>query len=250
MRRHARSLAIALLALAATLPAAGAASAADTGYRLDVARRGDFVAQTNFVQCVGASMQMMLNITRPKDDRTARTQLRLQTLARSLSPSRPDGRIRNGASVVGWSAGLNELGAGPYLLVGTATIDEALQLAAIAIRDTGRPVGLLMWQGRHAWVMSGFKATADPRKSGDFRVTGVTVLDPLYPHGSARWGPSPKPGQLLTVAQLGRQFVPRRHGPGASQWLAGFGGMYVMVLPYRFLNVYGPGDRPGQFTPI
>ena len=191
---------------------------------------------------------MMLNMVRPANDTTARTQFRLQTLARSLSPSRPAGRIRNGASVVGWSAGLNELGAGPYALIGTTTIDEALRYAAIAIRDTGRPVGLLMWQGRHAWVMSGFRATADPHTNADFRVTGVTVLDPLYPRGSRRWGASPKPGQLLSVAELGRQFVPRRRGPDAAQWLAGFGGMYVIVAPYRASA--RPAERAWHVTPI
>ena len=239
---------VALLALAAMSPAAGAASAIDSGYRLDLARRGDFVAQTNLVQCVGASMQMMLNMVRPVDDATARTQFRLQALARSLSPNRPDGRIRLGASVVGWSAGLNELGAGPYTLIGTTTIDEALRLAAIAMRDTGKPVGLLMWQGRHAWVMSGFRATADPRTTTDFRVTGVSVLDPLYPRGSRRWGASPKPGEVLSVAELGRQFVPRHSGPQAAQWLAGFGGMYVIVAPYRVS--LRPAARTWHVTPI
>ena len=48
-------------------PASGA-----TRFTLDVSDRGDFVAQTNFVQCVGASMQMMLNMIEPGRDRTAR----------------------------------------------------------------------------------------------------------------------------------------------------------------------------------
>ena len=56
------------------------------------------------------------------------------------------------------------------------------------MRDTGRPVGLVMWKGRHAWVMSGFTSDADPRAGDDFDVTGVRVLDPLYPHGSSLWG--------------------------------------------------------------
>ena len=134
----------------------------DARFRVDLARPGDFVAQANFVQCVGASMQMMLNISGP-NDRTAATQRRLQGLARNLSGPTPAGFVRNGASVRGWSAGLNELGAGPYRLVGVTTIDEAMRLAATSIRTTGKPVGLLVWAGRHAWVMSGFEATADPR---------------------------------------------------------------------------------------
>ncbi|HKG56651.1 MAG TPA: hypothetical protein VKA85_05355 [Candidatus Limnocylindrales bacterium] len=228
-------LAAVLLVAAAGVPAA--TNASSDGFRLDVSRDGDFVAQTNFVQCVGASMQMMLNMIRTSDDRTAGTQLSLQKLARGLSGERPDGRIRQGASVRGWSAGLTQLDAGPYKLAGTTTIDEALRLAAKSIRETGRPVGLLMWQGRHAWVMSGFKATADPRQTNDFRVTEAIVLDPLYPYGSRKWGPSPKPGDALTVAELGRQFVPRRSGASASLWLAGFGGKYVIVMPYELREV-------------
>ena len=218
------------------------AGAAEGAFRLDLASKGDYVAQTNFVQCVGASMQMMLNMINPKDDRSARTQLRLQNLARELSGRRSDGNQRKGASVRGWSAGLNELGAGPYRLVGTKTIDEALRLAAAAMRQTNRPVGLLVWRGRHAWVMSGFHATADPRVTSNYKVTAAIVMDPLYPHGSSIWGPSPKPREALSVQALGRQFVPRRSNanfvgnstdPTARATMSGLAGKYVLVLPYE-----------------
>jgi hypothetical protein len=209
------------------------ASAAAKPFVLDLGTRSDFVAQTNFVQCVGASMQMMLNMIEPGADRTAATQHRLQTLARAKSGQRPDGRERQGASVRGWTAGLNELGAGPYRLVGTTTIEEALLAAATAMRRTGKPVGLLMWRGRHAWVMSGFRATGDPLVAGA-RITAAYVEDPLYPHGSSVWGPSPAPGEALTLAELGRQFVPRRFSssPGRSG-LSYLSGKYVLVLPYE-----------------
>jgi hypothetical protein len=229
-----------------------ARAAAAKPFTLNLYGRGDFVAQTNFVQCVGASMQMMLNMIRAEDDRTAAMQLDLQNLARSMSGQRPDGMTRKGASIRGWTAGLNTLGAGPYRTVGSADIQAALKLAARAMRETDRPVGLLMWRGRHAWVMSGFTATADPRLTDDFEVTAAIVLDPLYPYGSRTWGPSPKPGQSLSVADLGRQFVPRGYrsslpgggteasptaGPyGASDtfqaWSQGLSGKYVIVMPY------------------
>lgn len=231
-------------------------------FTLDLSRRGDFVAQTNFVQCVGASMQMMLNMIRPLDDRTAATQLELQDLARSLSGQRPDGVVRKGASVQGWTAGLNELGAGPYRTVGSTDIQEALKVAARAMRETNRPAGLLMWRGRHAWVMAGFTATSDPRLTDDFEVTAVTVLDPLYPYGSKVWGLSPKPGEWLSVAALGRQFVPRGfHGalPGGDPepspsadpaanpdpfgtWSHGLSGKYVTVMPYAVVRFYRAGS--------
>ena len=229
-RRPLAALALAGALLLALAP--GSASGA-TRFTLDVSDRADFVAQTNFVQCVGASMQMMLNMVEPGRDRTAATQLRLQKLARAWSGSRPDGRQRQGASVRGWAAGLNILGAGPYRLVGTKTLSEAVRTAAKAIAATGRPVGLLVWRGRHAWVMSGFVATADPRETDDFRVTRAIVHDPLYPHGNAVWGPSPSPGQAITVGTLGRQFVPRRMLNRFGGQPSTLGGKYVLVLPYE-----------------
>jgi hypothetical protein len=219
-----------LLALALALTAVPAADAARKPFTLDLGARRDFVAQTNNVQCVGASMQMMLNMLAPGVDRSAATQLRLQRIARAWSPPRPDGRQRKGASVVGWAAGLVLAGAGPYRVVGLPTLDEALLVAARAMRTTHRPVGLLMWRGRHAWVMSGFRATTDPFASGA-RVTAAIVEDPLYPHGSTVWGPSPAPGETLSVREVGRQFVPRS---GSSWWgVASLSGMYVLVLPYE-----------------
>jgi hypothetical protein len=244
-RRAASFLLAALIAAPAALLPAGpsavpASAATSARFRLDLAEGRDFVAQTNFVQCVGASMQMMLNIMDVHEDRTARRQLELQNLARELSGPARSGFTRKGASVRGWSAGLNQLGAGPFRLVGTTTIDEALRLAAKAIRSTGKPVGLLVWSGRHAWVMSGFQATADPRRTSSFRVTQAIVLDPLYPYGSSKWGPSPRPREAISVATLGKQFVPRRRGTwaGASTGTAGatmtaLAGKYVIVMPYN-----------------
>ncbi len=242
-------------------------------FTLDLSTTGDFVAQTNFVQCVGASMQMMLNMIRPKDDRTPQTQLELQILARSLSgqrPDRPDRQDRpqrQGASVRGWTAGLNALGYGPYRMVGATDIGAALRAAARAMRETNRPVGLLVWRGRHAWVMAGFTSTADPRFTDDYEVTSVIVLDPLYPHGSRIWGPSAKPRQSLTLEELGRQFVPRGFrgsipgggteplptagsdpepgSPGGSPDASRYGGLagkYVIVMPFTKLGSPGAGQ--------
>ena len=116
----------------------GATSAATTDvlgpFGIDLADPNDFVAQANFVQCVGASMQMMLNIM-GASDRTARTQARLQTLARDLSGPTRAGFKRKGASVAGWMAALNQLDPRPYRFVGADTLQEALQLAARSIRD-------------------------------------------------------------------------------------------------------------------
>ena len=174
---------------------------------MNLYRRGDFVAQYTFEWCVGASLQMALNMATDESRTTRADQQDLWKMARDRSDS-PFG----GANPLGWTAALNDLGVGPYVLVSLPTYEEAMATAASALRDTGRPVGLVMWRGRHAWVMSGFEATADPARFDEFEVTGVRVHDPLYPHGSTVWGGSPKPDSLLTPAQLAKQYVIRDRG--------------------------------------
>ncbi len=205
-------------------PGAGASRAV----RVDLYAPGDFVSQTNLVQCVGASMQMMLNMIDGTPDRTAATQRRLFDLARSLRDPTVSADPRwHGASAAGWAIGLTASGAGPYAVRSAATLAEALSLAASAIARTGRPVGLLVWQGAHAWVMSGFEATSDPADRSAL-VTAVRVLDPLYPRPVVgRWGPGAAPDARLTVAQVGRVFVPYRpHGRNAR-----LRDRFVLVLP-------------------
>ena len=205
-------------------------AAPSSSYQLDLGRRTDYVGQTNLVQCVGASMQMMLNMMSTRDDRTAATQLRLQRLARAWSGPSRNGRIRQGASVRGWARGLTLEGGGPYQVVGKDTVQEALLTAARAMRTTGRPVGLLVWRGRHAWVMSGFRATKDPLLPGA-RVTAAIVEDPLHPYGdSTTWGRSPRPGEALSIGELSTQFVRRRQ----STLTPALSGKFVIVLPFQF----------------
>ena len=122
-------------------------------------------------------------------------------------------------------------------IVGTDTLNQAVKLAARAIERTGAPVGLLVWRGRHAWVMSGFEATKDLVDGG--KVTSVTIYDPLYPYGDDFWGPSPKPGVPISVRELGRQFVRRRTNNNSNtfqttlqQAYPTLSGKYVLVLPF------------------
>ena len=174
---------------------------------MDLYRPGDFVAQYTNEWCVGASLQMTLNMTTAKrlTSRASQRSLWKMAQARSFSPF-------GGANPRGWTGALNDLGVGPYVLVSIPTFDGALEVAAAAIRETKRPVGLVMWHGRHAWVMSGFESIGDPRVHDDFTVTGIRVLDPLYPNGSSAWGRSPRPDALVKPATLAKQFeIGRAH---------------------------------------
>ena len=189
---------------------------------MNLYRRGDYVAQYTFEWCVGASLQMALNMATPRNDTTRAYQKALWEMAQARSDS-PFG----GANPRGWTAALNDLGIGPYVLVSLPTFDEALRAAAAAIRETKRPVGLVMWRGRHAWVMSGFESIGDPAVHETFTVTGIRVHDPLHPHGSKAWGPSPKPNALIKPATLAKQYVIR----DSFRVNLGVPPGYLLVLP-------------------
>jgi hypothetical protein len=194
-------------------------------FALNLYQEGDFVPQYTFDWCVAASIQMMHNLI---DDTGAGTwaddvqQGELWEMARARSSN-----SFNGANPFGWAKVLTEVGMGPYEVVSIAGYEDALRAAARAIAATDRPVGLVMWSGRHAWVMSGFESLGDPGQFPEFSVTGIHVLDPLYPHGSGQWGPSPAPNSLVTPEQLATQFVVREPRRWSSDLTPG----YLLVLP-------------------
>jgi hypothetical protein len=194
-------------------------------FALNLYQEGDFVPQYTFDWCVAASIQIAHNLI---DDTGGgmwadpAQQNDLWEMARARSSN-----SFNGANPLGWAKVLTEVGMGPYTVVSIADYEDALRTAARAITETGRPAGLVMWSGRHAWVMSGFESLGDPGQFPEFSVTGIRVLDPLYPHGSGQWGPSPAPNSLLTPAELATQFVVREPRRWSSELPAG----YLLVLP-------------------
>jgi hypothetical protein len=194
-------------------------------FAVDLYQEGDFVPQYTFDWCVAASIQIAHNLV---DDTGGGSwsdsgqQGELWEMARARSSN-----SFNGANPFGWAQVLTEVGMGPYAVVSIADYGDALETAARAMTETGRPVGLVMWSGRHAWVMSGFESVGDPTKFQEFSVTGIRVQDPLYPYGSGQWGPSPEPNSLLTPEQLATQFVIREPRRWSSDLPAG----YLLVLP-------------------
>ena len=94
------------------------------------------------------------------------------------------------------------------------TREEALRASAVAIEATRAPVVLLAWRGAHTWVMTGFRADADPRIFPDAIVTGAYILDPWYPSVSSIWGPSDPPGTFQDEAEMVRNFLPWKRPEG------------------------------------
>lgn len=207
---------------ATSLPTASPTAGPSQPFAVNLYQEGDFVPQHTFDWCVGASIQMAYNLVRPDRRGSYADQEALWEMARDRSSS-----SFGGANPHGWTATLTEIGLGPYELVSVPEYEQALQVAASALRQTNRPVGLVMWRGRHAWVMSGFASMGDPLQGDGFTVTGIHVLDPLYPHGSGTWGPSPTPNSLLSPAELATQFVIRE----PRRWSGSLPAGYLLVLP-------------------
>ena len=230
---------------AATASPAGRDTAPASGFSTNLYQKGDFVSQYTRYWCIGASMQMMLNISGATDDETRAAQESYMRVARSLGPSlrRVDhgqatdaaGGALRGAGSGGWARGLVTLGGRNYAERAVDGYGSAVRAAAYALRKTGRPVGLIVWRGAHAWVMSGFTATTDPLTDPDFRVTGVYIQDPWYPRISSIWGPGQKPNSWISINALKADFLPRRGG----KWHAELAGKYVLVLPVDLPRSFG-----------
>jgi hypothetical protein len=183
-------------------------------------RKAAFVTQRDFKWCVAASVQMMVNIVRHRHDRTMATQKRMIAFAQASDhgPWGPGG----GTDVTGWIAALRHFGAGKYRAVGTRTPAEALRIAAIAMRQTGRPAGMLVMDGRHAWILHGFESRSDPLRGSRATITSVRVSGPLYPI-QQKDGYDLHPNIRLSVRTLARYFHPSSVGALV--------GKYVVIVP-------------------
>lgn len=83
----------------------------------------------------------------------------------------------------------------------------ALRDAAIALSKTKAPVILIAWRGAHTWVMTGYRADADPTVFRNATITGTYIYDPWYPRVSTIWGPSDKPGTFQDNAEMERNYL-------------------------------------------
>lgn len=106
--------------------------------------------------------------------------------------------------------------------------DLALSDAAIALSRTRAPVVLIAWRGAHTWVMTGYRADADPTVFRNAKVTGAYIYDPWYPRVSTIWGPSDKPGTFQDAAEMERNFLRWDRPEGAYE---SRDGKYLAIVP-------------------
>jgi hypothetical protein len=123
---------------------------------------------------------------------------------------------------------LDAYGAPGYEVRGYRSRQDALRDAAGAIEATRSPVILLAWRGAHTWVMTGFRADADPAVFPDATVAGAYIVDPWFPRISSIWGPSDPPGTFQDGAEMVRNYLvwkrPEGHYPDRD-------GLFIAVVP-------------------
>jgi hypothetical protein len=206
-----------LLAVWLASLAAVSASAATTFTR-DLYFYGAYEHQVDSRTCTAASTAMIENMIAKRDlNLPQMTILRYEQSRDALNDS-----TQRGSDPLGWSRAATYFSRytphpTSYRWEAYATESAALKRAATQIASTGKPVGLVVWHGQHAIVMTGFIATADPRK-GAFSLTYVYVSDPLG-HTHYRYAAATSP--LDTYLQM----------DATATYDAAWYGKYVIVVP-------------------
>ena len=123
---------------------------------------------------------------------------------------------------------LKAYGAKGYEVRAYKTRQGALRDAAKAIQKTNSPVLLMAWRGAHTWVMTGFRADADPSVFRDATIKGTYILDPWYPDVSSIWGPSDPPGTYQDGNEMVRNYLKWKRPEGLYP---ARDGLYIAVVP-------------------
>jgi len=214
-----------LLTVSHAIPASSvAAGSQQWSGTYNLYRPGVFVTQYTWTWCVGASAQAMLNIINDTSNDSRRRQRRLVTYA--MNNDEHFDSNSGGSDAVGFARTLTRHGGGRYAPVAAPTYRKAVRWAVKQLRKTGRPVGLLVKGGRHAWVLTGFDATADPARTNRFTITHVYVMGPLYPKQTKGWYDKP-PNTRISWRQFKQPF--RRFDDPDSPRFVGY---WVTVNPY------------------
>jgi hypothetical protein len=189
---------------------------------LDFYRPSAFASQATTTWCVAASSQMMLNMILGQSDSSSTS----QSTYIAYGQANDGASYTQGTDPTGWVAILNRYGGASYSTQRFTDSTSALKKAATRMRLTNKPVGMLVWKGRHAWVLNGFAATADPATTSNFTITAVFVTGPLYPRAVDSSGYDLAPDTQLTPAQLSKYFL-TYYDTVVKSWNGG----YVLIVP-------------------
>ena len=230
------AIALAVVAMLAAAPVS--ALAADAGARgpsvgarpvtgpwtgsVSIWRSSAFASQATTSWCTAAATQMMLNLVLDRS-RTSATEQRGDHHVRA-GERQP--RRLEGLGPAGLGAAMRHFGTSrtsTYHWERHGSYAAALRAAAYDLRMTGKPVGLLVLNGKHANVLVGFTATSDPALGGNFTVTSAQIVGPWYPRPNV----DPAPGTWLSSASLASRFTRYAERDGLADWV----GYWVIVTP-------------------
>ena len=215
-RRRIIGIAALFLMLFALAPVADAATSPQGGPEtFDVYRPGVYSEQATWTWCTAASLQIMRNILFAETDHSSAHQQQFFDYMRASN--RYQLASHRGVDPQGFLAGLRHFVNPGYALVSSPTFDDAVRSAVTQLRLTGKPVVLIVAGGRHAWVLTGFTATADPARTTDFQVVSVRIVGPLYGRQSINGYDSP-PDTSISYAALRRFLLPYRFPFALTPW--------------------------------
>jgi hypothetical protein len=186
-----------------------------------------FAHEQEVTWCAPAGVQMVLAI-HGKGDTSNAFQRELQGRIHEWE-SRTDSHNGDwGPSAM--ALALDAYGVPGYEVRAYKTRQGALRDAAKAIERTKAPVLLLAWRGAHTWVMTGFRADADPAVFSDAKILGTYINDPWYPDVSSIWGPSDPPGTFQDNAEMIRNYLKWKRPEGLYP---ARDGLYIAVVPTK-----------------
>ncbi|MBA2718714.1 MAG: hypothetical protein H0U52_05615 [Chloroflexi bacterium] len=175
--------------------------------------------------CVPAGIEMVLAIT----GNGAPTDARQREIASRVREWESLADSRNGEwGPAAMALALAEYGAKGYEIHAYETRQDALRGASKSITTTNSPAVLFAWRGAHTWVMSGYRANADPVVFDDAVITGAYILDPWYPWTSSIWGKSDSPGTFQNTAEMNRNFLEWKRPEGKYP---DRDGKYIVLIP-------------------
>ena len=180
--RRPRLVLLSLLVMLAVGGVSVVPAAAATPYSIDRYFAAGYERQIDNRTCTAASTAMMMNFI-------ARRDLKLNQMA-ILRYEQPrdalnDG-IQRGSDPLGWSRAAtyySRFTGKPttYKWEAYGTARLALRRAAEQIALTSKPVGLLVRNGTHAMVMTGFTSTLKPAAGVTWELSTIKYSDPLDP---------------------------------------------------------------------
>ena len=223
------------LAPGATPPPAPTATPAPQRVKVDVnlLKKPDrwFITESDKDWCAVAGAQMVHGDPRHRRTSASRSSGKLAARIDDWESRRDS--LNGGWGPAAMVKALEANGVPGYEVRAYQTRASALKDAAKAIARYHAPVILLSWRGAHTWVMTGYRADADPLVFRNARVSGAYILDPWYPRNLLDLGSVRPPGTYQDVAEMRRNYLPWRrpegHYPDRD-------GLFIAVVPTQALN--------------